>query len=658
LKRRETKGVWEDAGLSPLVRAGARWLSFARGLSRGARGRTVVADTLAFVESLYGRKFKAVEGGAFSFDKVYRTAGGGLFVSETRLSVSVHPRFDLHLPNVAGNRAGSQVFREVTRTTLLSHAGVSGHEQQRNAWRITNSGGASTSLTVQTWNVSPAGVERVSPAFGYVNVRGQHAQQAQGSESSRPAARGDVMTSPGTDTWRPTAQTSASGLRLTNLDLSSSVFHSPRQEFVSILLNTYLPAVAAREMSSVIKTGESTGATQGRATAEGVTSLRFTHAPGTQGRRPVAWTYAEPGGAVEIRREFRSIEPVKEHATARDQRPSSLQVLSPASLLSSLSETSLKLFAGGAGQTTHHPDGRPALSLQHVRTHTAPPGTREASVSVHAPRLLARTTPLRQTGTRAAPSSLNTFVGHVRAPVAGIQQAGRTTLFTRPGFEAAPRRGFERILVRQLGTSSEEVPRHTTSRDLVGPAVEFVRPASAPEFSREAPTHADASAQTLPDGARGLFSTQGGPGAGTFLFVSGLLRRATGAGALSPTAATALRLVAAAETGRALRETRAARPEGMALELVRQRREEVLQLPRPGYVFTQPARAQLEERQVITKVSREDIVEVVRREVRSLASSAPAPAAPSRADVAVLADEVYSTLVRRLLVEKERLGRF
>jgi hypothetical protein len=270
-------------------------------------------------------------------------------------------------------------------------------------------------------------------------------------------------------------------------------------------------------------------------------------------------------------------------------------------------------------------------------------------VSVHAPRLLARTTPLRQTGTRAAPSSLNTFVGHVRPPVAGIQQAGRTTLFTRPGFEAAPRRGFERILVRQLGTSSEAVPRHTTSRDLVGLAVEFVRPASAPEFGREAPTHADASAQTLPDGARGLFSTQGGPGAGTFLFV---------AGALSPTAATALRLVAAAETGRALRETRAARPEGMALELVRQRREEVLQLPRPGYVFTQPARAQLEERQVITKVSREEIVEVVRREVRSLASSAPAPAAPSRADVAVLADEVYSTLVRRLLVEKERLGRF
>ncbi|HEX8190170.1 MAG TPA: hypothetical protein VF586_17570, partial [Pyrinomonadaceae bacterium] len=114
----------------------------------------------------------------------------------------------------------------------------------------------------------------------------------------------------------------------------------------------------------------------------------------------------------------------------------------------------------------------------------------------------------------------------------------------------------------------------------------------------------------------------------------------------------------AAEAERALRETRAARPEGMALELIRHRREQVLQLPRPGYVFTPPARGQLEERQVITKASREEIVEVVRREVRSLAAAAPAMPAPSRADLAGIADEVYSTLVRRLLVEKERLGRF
>ena len=96
----------------------------------------------------------------------------------------------------------------------------------------------------------------------------------------------------------------------------------------------------------------------------------------------------------------------------------------------------------------------------------------------------------------------------------------------------------------------------------------------------------------------------------------------------------------------------------MALELIRHRREQVLELPRPGYVFTQPARAQVEERQVITKASREEIVEVVRREVRALAPPAQVPAAASRAELAGIADEVYSTLVRRLLVEKERLGRF
>lgn len=156
----------------------------------------------------------------------------------------------------------------------------------------------------------------------------------------------------------------------------------------------------------------------------------------------------------------------------------------------------------------------------------------------------------------------------------------------------------------------------------------------------------------MPDRARGGFSTQGAPGAGTFLFAKALLLRRSEGGP------SGLRTATAAETARAQRETRAARPEGMALELVRHRREEVLQLPQPGYVFAQPARSQLEERQVITKASREEIVEVVRKEVRTLAASAPAMPAPSRAELAGIADEVYSTLVRRLLVEKERLGRF
>ena len=106
----------------------------------------------------------------------------------------------------------------------------------------------------------------------------------------------------------------------------------------------------------------------------------------------------------------------------------------------------------------------------------------------------------------------------------------------------------------------------------------------------------------------------------------------------------------------AAREARAARPSSVAPELIRQRRDEVLRLPPLGYVFTQPARQHVEEQRVVTKASEKEIVEVVKREVRALAASGATQTALSRADFAGLADEVYSTLVRRLLVEKERLG--
>ncbi|MFL6332157.1 MAG: hypothetical protein ACJ754_02330 [Pyrinomonadaceae bacterium] len=655
MKRRETKRVWEDVGLSPLVRAGARWLSFARGLSRGARCRTAAADPLAFIESLYGRKFTAVEGRAFDFDKVYRTAGGGLFVSETRLNLSVHPKFDLSLLNVVGGGAGSQFFKE---TTLLSHTVTGGREHLSSH---TSEAVAGTSLTVQTWNVSPAMVERVPPAFGYVHLRGQRAQPAQGFEPLRFAARGDLTTSPTLETWRSAVAPSPASIRTTGLDLLASVIHSPRQAFVSLLLNTYLPAVVSREILSVTTKRGLSNTTKERAAAQGETPLRFTPAPGTRGRRPAAWTYAGPGVAAEIHRESRSLETLQGLATAHDSRPSLLQVLPPTSLRSSPSGTSLTLLAGGAGQTTFQLDRfASALSLQLVRTHRARPGTREASASVYAPRLLARTAPPLQTGAREALSSLSKFVRHVYSFIDGNTYTGRPTLYARPGFEAAPRRGFERVLIQPRAAASDAAPKHATSSVLFNRTFEFVRLTSTSEFGVEAPAH-DAGTQVLSKVAQPFFSTQGAPGAGTFIFTRELLRRTTRAskaGALTPTAATALRLVAAAETERALRETRAARPEGMALELVRQRREEVLQLPKPGYVYTQPARAQLEERQVITKASRAEIVEVVRREVRSLTSNAPAPAAPTRADLAGIADEVYTTLVRRLLIEKERLGRF
>jgi hypothetical protein len=602
LKKRETNSRWDRlSGMMPdpgslsvvsrsaLVRAGSRWRSFARGLSRRRVRTMLAANTQAFIESLYGGKFKAVEGGAFSLDKVYRTVGGGLFVSETRLSVSVHPRFDLRLLHVAGVRAGSQVFRESRAATQPSRADVGGREQRPDALHVTNSTFAAPSLTLQTWNVSQAGAGSVMPAFGYVSIRGQRAQQGQGTESAR-----------------QTVAPAPAGLRLTSLDLRQFVTHAPRQEFVSHLLNTYLPTVVSREVLSVRMAEE--------ATAQGATGRRFE--PGAQGRWPSAWTYAEPswqqapGGGVEIRREFHPVEALREQTSARDARPPLLHLLPPASLLSSLSETSLTVIAGAAGHTTYHLSGHaPALTLQHLRTHAAPSGTRDVL------------------------SSLHTFAERFHSTVAGITHAGNATFFTRAGSKPTPRRGLEQVSARRRVISSEVAPGHVTTRGLFGRSVELVRPASAAVFTREA-------------------STQG---AGTLLFTKALLRRSEGG---SAAAATAMQTVAAEETKRASRETRAARPEGMALEMVRQRREGVLQLPQPGYVFTQPARAQLEERQVITKASREEIVEVVRKEVRALTSSTPAVAAHSRAELAGVADEVYSTLVRRLLVEKERLGRF
>jgi hypothetical protein len=707
LKRRETKSVWEEAGRSALVRAGSRWLSFARTLTRG-RHRMAAADTLAFIESLYGGRFRGIEGGAFSLDKVYRTTGRGLSVSETRLSVSVHPRFDLRLLNVAGrSRAGTHLLREAPTTTaftLLSRAVVSGREQHGAARRVTN-------VDARSFQSYPTTLfQTISPfTFTLLQQRTQFgAPQTTMLLQAAPAhgvAAAPWLT---THTWNVLPATPAS-LPLTSLGLGRPVVHATRQEFASVLLKTYLPAVESRESLSVRPRADSPGASPRLSTAQGETERRFAPAHGVAERHTPSRTYATPttrqqqgGAVVEIRREFREFrvaEALRErataphpttphamaphsttphatalrataphatapHATTHDPWPSLVQVLPPASLLLSLSEDFLTVLAGGdggPGRTTHELGGRAAaVSLQHLRTRTAPSSAREGAAAVHAPRLVERTAqqqaPHRTTGTRDVLSSIHTLVERVHSTFAGVTHAGYSTLFTR--------HGFEQMSARQRGTSSEAAPGHTTSRSLLGRPGEFVRPASFAEFTREASTRKastrDASTPTALERTPGLFSTQGALGAGTFLFTTTLLRRSGGGattGALLPTAATALRLAATGETEGAAREARAARPEGMALELIRHQREEVLRLPRPGYVFTQPARAQLEERQVITKASREEIVEVVRKEVRALGGASPAASAASRADLAGIAEEVYSTLVRRLLVEKERLGR-
>lgn len=674
MKRRKTKAWERDAGHSPLVRAGARWLSFARRLARGCR-RVAAADPRAFVESLYGVKFKTFEGGAFALDKVYRTHGGRPFVSETRLSLSIHPRFDLRFVNIAAGVADAQVFRE-TRTVFghVLHRPLTEREQQSAVRQGTRSDAAAPSLTAQTWNVSQAVAAGYVPAFGYVSVRGPRWQAQQLLDPTLPASsierqvRSEGATSPSAEGSRPTVAPSHASLRLTSIDLRQHFTHAPRQEFVSLLLNTYLPAAVSRVVESTRPTGRLLSAPPRRATAQGETARPFAQtAPAVIPELQTApLTYARtaprqtPEDRIEISTESRSTETVRELSSTREAAAPLLHLLPPASLLTSLSVTSRTLLAGVGGGThlaAYDASGRaPALSLQLIRTQAAQAGTREGASVVHATRL-DQSVRSQPASTRDVLTSVNTLVGLAPPTVAAVTQPVNTTIFARHRFETMLRTGREQAAARQRSASNVAAQTQATTHGFTDRTVEFVRHTSVAELLRAAPTH-DLSSQIPSSHTSNDITTQRTPGAGPFLFATSVTRRAAAAAAahsLSPTATT----TSAAATGHEAKETRAARPEGMALELIRHRREEVLRLPQPGYVFTQPpARAQLEERQVITKASREEIVEVVRKEVRSLASATHTAPAPSRADLAGLADEIYSTLARRLLVEKERLGRF
>jgi hypothetical protein len=84
------------------------------------------------------------------------------------------------------------------------------------------------------------------------------------------------------------------------------------------------------------------------------------------------------------------------------------------------------------------------------------------------------------------------------------------------------------------------------------------------------------------------------------------------------------------------------------------RREEPFEPPRLSYPLVQPPVTQ--KAQVVTTVREQEVVNVVRNEIHSyMASSSPLKQF-SRSDYAHIADHVYSSLTRRLLVEKERLG--
>jgi hypothetical protein len=84
------------------------------------------------------------------------------------------------------------------------------------------------------------------------------------------------------------------------------------------------------------------------------------------------------------------------------------------------------------------------------------------------------------------------------------------------------------------------------------------------------------------------------------------------------------------------------------------RREAPFEPPRLSYPLVQPPVTQ--KSQVTTTVREQEVVNVVRNEIQSYMAAGLPLKQFSRSDYAHIADHVYSSLTRRLLVEKERLG--
>lgn len=86
------------------------------------------------------------------------------------------------------------------------------------------------------------------------------------------------------------------------------------------------------------------------------------------------------------------------------------------------------------------------------------------------------------------------------------------------------------------------------------------------------------------------------------------------------------------------------------------RREEQMRPPPQSYAFAQPSRPAMVEERVVSHVREKEVEEVVRKEVATVMKSRSPVDALSRADYSRIADHVYTSLARRLLMEKERSG--
>jgi hypothetical protein len=86
------------------------------------------------------------------------------------------------------------------------------------------------------------------------------------------------------------------------------------------------------------------------------------------------------------------------------------------------------------------------------------------------------------------------------------------------------------------------------------------------------------------------------------------------------------------------------------------RREERLEPPPLSYALAQMQRPVAQTEPVVTKVREQEVVKVVQKEVQSYMASGAVLKQFSRADYVHIAEHVYASLARRLIVERERLG--
>ena len=86
------------------------------------------------------------------------------------------------------------------------------------------------------------------------------------------------------------------------------------------------------------------------------------------------------------------------------------------------------------------------------------------------------------------------------------------------------------------------------------------------------------------------------------------------------------------------------------------REAERSQPPPLHYSYVPPARPIAQEEHVVIKLHEKEVIKVVQKEVQELMSSGSVVKYFSRADYTHLTDSVYSSLIKRILVEKERIG--